>query len=437
MQLCHILFKEKGWQGNHLQAQINAAHAILEQAKQVNEFGKGGKDTGAPESAASPVPGPVLHVRAEKQLRFETATNASMRQFAKYLRTSEGSAQIADRVKILSETAQQQLRRALVAGTDGRVDRSTTMESILRMPAPLLANLIELTYPTAADSGLGWLNAFAALFVQLDVQDPDSYSEYINEITKIEVNSGNKETPVSSVINTLIQHLVERPKDAQGQVTTCNKAMEKELKMLLANNKLETLDDFTFCFGDVCRREARNIVHALQWMNHGTRQPNDRTRRNTDAQAGQKRSRDSSEDDPSKKKPCNPYSQCQGCGNFLPAADVVQGTLAQECAHCLGHPDRNTSGRWADCSTAKTLRERHMKSLSSKFRADDSRIDEPTLSAMARARADKSIPDPVRKDKIHKNAKPNPKQVTGELLNLENQTSVELELSFVCPTELM
>ena len=308
-------------------------------------------------------------------LRIDSVSTEQMFRFSDYLRRCIAEGVDDKRAAVLSQEATVQLHRAFLTKSGGRVPKGATVQLWMAWPTERLATAVEFSFPRAGQSNLDWLHAFDNLFVELDVKDGSSYSVYLNDITKTELNAQHKITPETQVVKTLVANLGKPPKSGTGTITRCNRQMHIELKRLSDEKLVPTIEDFIIEFGGIADRAGKVLQTAVLWDNSQDSKTLSNTRKRADQDIDQSTGKFQKME----------HAMCQGCGVVLPAY-IDPTKVHQECRRCAGHPDKNVTGRWDKSSTQLILGAKGYHCLSRKHYADGSLLEDSVLEAMRIAR---------------------------------------------------
>lgn len=306
-------------------------------------------------------------------LRISSISMEQMFRFSEYLRQCIAEGVEDKRAAVLSQEATVQLHRAFLTRSGGRVPKGAKPQLWLAWPTERLALAVEYTFPRAGQTSLDWLAAFDKLFVELDVTDQSSYSGYLNDITKTELSSQHRITPESQVVKALVNNL-SKPPDRSAQVTQCNRQMHLELKRLLDEKLLPTIEDYIIEFGGTVDRAEKVLQKAALWKNS-----------HEDLSMTGKRPVDHAHGQQAGKLQRMEHGTCQGCGVVLPAYIDPHKTY-QECRRCIGHPDRNIEGSWTKSYIRTVLASKGYPCLSRKHFAEGGMLPPHILEAMELAR---------------------------------------------------
>ena len=380
--LAVLIQKEIGWNEKMLQEKVRD---ILK-AQETLKMGTQGPWTLGQASSSQGVPysnslGTMINVSGEKALRITSVTPEAMHTFADHLRSSVSRGVDDNRIGILSSDAITSLHRALQGKLPERVPLSAKSNDWLALPADRLAELIELAYPKqSVDTALDWNESFSELFVELDVRNESSYTQYLNDITVIENNATSKSTQESEIVKNLNAALIKVPTSKSGmKITRCNRAMNAAMKQLIVSGDVTTIGAYVVAFTSNATRAKAGLEKYSQWDNT--------TSDSTAGKASGKRGA-GADSNPAIKK-SKPVVQtaatrihCAGCNHPLP---VYTKTVSNECRNCAGHPDRNTSGAWLGSNTQKVLSSKGFTAIHSRKRISGDSLTDQQIEVMKKS----------------------------------------------------
>ena len=207
----------------------------------------------------------------------------------------------------------------------------------------------------------------------IDVRSKSSYLPFTQSALELQHEAGYKGSPVSSILDFFMGVLTQGD---SSSIPIANKTLQARLRASHTAFPMLSVKDFTTRFLAILGTAAKAIGEADQWEERQASTPAGRNR-GKQQQTQQQHPKHNDGGVPSNPKQTH---HCEGCGS-----EVKVGGL-QTCFRCAGHPDRNTSGPWANSATFKTLKARFPQHtrlvLSNKRRANGEELSENQLKAM-------------------------------------------------------
>lgn len=378
--LSELLQTEIGWTAERVSAEVAKKAALLRQFKELHEQTAAAMQSPAATTAsvaAGASASATVNVTTNRTIRITEISTETVRKLIDYLRQCVADGIPDNRTGTMSTEAQAQLYRALISRSGGRVKETTSSSEIMRWPANVLADVLDVSFPRAGiDRSNDWIHAFNKLFVELDVRVESSYRSYLNAISTSELSAVNQTTAVTEVIKTLIDNLTKVPSGAKGKVTNCNKAIQLMLRDAVRQGKLKSLEQYAIRFEEYVQIGLHALERASVWENKPDQH----------APSGEKYTSKRSFGEITKAPFVPAQRTCEGCGQKAP---VNPNVGKNECRQCIGHPDRNTSGPWASSDSAKALADSGHRALHSSKRINGEPLTAAELQHIAEQKESK------------------------------------------------
>ena len=269
-------------------------------------------------------------------------TADQLREFCHHLRTCFLNGVDDQRHSLLSPAAVDVLGSMLVADDHISEFQHGSLEW-LNWDGPALADKLLSCYGREnkyANGTNDWLRNMEMLVKQpvIDVRDKGTVLPFIQSISEVMHESGTKNSPESALVNYLI--LVLAGGEGSSKAPRANKTLQARLRISNAAYPMHMVKDFITRVLGMVNTAAKTLEEADQWEVRQAANPSGEGRG--------KRPRPTREED----SPPKQTHRCEGCGGETKKAGL------QTCYRCAGHPDRNTSGPWAQSTACKTLKAR-------------------------------------------------------------------------------